>query len=347
MSLEITLYPKKSTKKRLMNFLEKNGFHKTGHIFKSMETDDVLYFHWFKYKDCTSFTGVEATLYKIGKKEQKKNKSSKWILHTRTLSSASRADKKKQNKLIKKAKKQFKGNFTNDWYGDNTYTDIKDYPKLTAPERCLQLFYSNFTDKISKLRFSLNDYRSSFESNIKKADDENFKNFLMSTNPSNVFFNALIPFLVSLIEYSFKEVFLILLKYEAIQNNQIKNESFKLNTQDILDIQKKQLNLENIIAGKISFQNLQQINKSYQEYLNIDINSIISKEQEFNKTTIRLNTKINDIIDLRHSMIHHFGYDNVIDKEEYEELLDIVELFIKVFIEWIEKENNWDIKGLY
>ena len=148
-------------------------------------------------------------------------------------------------------------------------------------------------------------------------------------------------------EYSFKEVFIILLKYEAIQNNNIKNESFKLNTQDILDIQDKQLGLEDFIAKRISFQNLQQINKVYREYLNIDINSIISQEVQLNKTTVRLNTKINEIIELRHNMIHHFGYDNIIDKVEYEELLDTVKLLIKVFVEWIEKENNWDIKGLY
>jgi len=86
MSLEMTLYPKNSTKKSLINFLEKNDFVRVGHILKSMETKNTL-----------------------------------WILHTRTSASASRADKNKQNKLIKKAKKQFKGNFTNDWYGDNTY----------------------------------------------------------------------------------------------------------------------------------------------------------------------------------------------------------------------------------
>ena len=28
-------------------------------------------------------------------------------------------------------------------------------------------------------------------------------------------------------------------------------------------------------------------------------------------------------------------------------MLDVVELLIKTFVEWIEKENDWDIKGLY
>lgn len=343
----MTLYSKKSTKKSLIKCLEKNGFYRAGHILKSMETDDMLYFHWFKYKDCTSFSGVEATIYKTSKEERIKNKCSKWVLHTRTSASASEEDKKKQNRIIKKAKKIFNGNFTNDWYGDNTYTKVKDYAQLTAPERCLQLFYSNFTDKIQKLKISLKDYKSSYEENIQKTNDENFKHFLQSNNPSNVFFNALVPFLVSIIEYSFKEIFIILLKYEAIKKAKIKQESFKLNTQDILDVQKKELSLEEIIAEKISFQNIQQINKAYQEYLNIDINKITSIEHKLDETTIRLNIKIKEMIELRHSMIHHFGYDNIIDRSEYEDLLGITELFVKTFIEWLEKENNWNIKGSY
>jgi len=40
MSLEITLYSKKSTKKFLIKFLQKNNFSKVGHILKSMEIKD-------------------------------------------------------------------------------------------------------------------------------------------------------------------------------------------------------------------------------------------------------------------------------------------------------------------
>jgi hypothetical protein len=43
-------------------------------------------------------------------------------------------------------------------------------------------------------------------------------------------------------------------------------------------------------------------------------------------------------------MIHHFGYDNVINKEEFEKLLNIIKNVIETFLEYLEKENSWTLR---
>jgi hypothetical protein len=344
MSLEITLYPKQSTKTKLINFLKQNGFIKTEHYLKEMNTSEILHYHWFNDNDCISFDGVEATIYKISDDEKVKNNCTEWILHTRTKASASREDKAQQNNIIKKARQIFKGSFYNDWYGTNKYTNINDYKKLSSPERCLTLMFNNLDNKINSLEFSLKSYKSPFEAQLSNITDESIFNLIKSQDPSIVLFNSMIPFLVSLIEYLFSKSFLILIKYNDYAQKEIQKETFKISFQDALNIEKDLLSTEELITNNFTFQNTNHINKAFKKYLNIDILNIFSKRKKINNKFIRLNIKLEEIIELRHSMIHHFGYDNVINKEEFEKLLHIIKMVIKTFLEYLEKENNWTLK---
>lgn len=136
MSVEITLYAKKATKLTLTKFLLTEGFQKTKHFLSEMNTPEMVYYRWYGHDNYESFDGVEATVYKVSSEEQAKYKCSDWILHTRTRSSGSREDKKKQNEVIKKARNLFKGSFYNDCYGSNRYTKLDDYPQYSS-------FFSN------------------------------------------------------------------------------------------------------------------------------------------------------------------------------------------------------------
>jgi hypothetical protein len=344
MSLEITLYPKNASKSKLINFLKQNNFIKIKHYLKEMNTDEILHYHWFNDNDCVSFDGVEATIYQTSLDERKEYNCTEWALHTRTRASASREDKLQQNNIIKKARQIFKGTFYNDWYGTNRYTNINDYPKLSAPERCLTLMFNNLYDKINKLKFSLESYKSPIETQLSSITDESVLNFIKSQDPSIVLFNSMIPFLVSLIEYLFSQSFLILIKYNTYAQSEIQKETFKVSFQDALNIEKGLLSTEELITNNFTFQNMNHINKAFKKYLNIDILNIFSKRKKIDNKLIRLNIKLEEIIELRHSMIHHFGYDNVINKEEFEKLLNIIKNVIETFLEYLEKENNWRLR---
>ena len=344
MSLEITLYPKQASKSKLINFLKQNDFIKSEHYLKEMNTSETLHYHWFNDNDCVSFDGVEATIYKISDDEKMKNNCSEWILHTRTTASASREDKSQQNNIIKKARQIFKGTFYNDWYGTNKYTDINDYQKLSSPERCLTLMFNNLDNKINSLEFSLKSYKSPFEAQLSNITDESILNLIKPQDPSIVLFNSMIPFLVSLIEYLFSQSFLILIKYNTYAQSEIQKETFKVSFQDALNIEKGLLSTEELITNNFTFQNMNHTNKAFKKYLNIDILNIFSKRKKIDNKLIRLNIKLEEIIELRHSMIHHFGYDNVINKEEFEKLFNIIKNVIETFLEYLEKENNWTLR---
>ena len=68
--------------------------------------------------------------------------------------------------------------------------------------------------------------------------------------------------------------------------------------------------------------------------MQIDVTTpILSKRKKIDNKLIRLNVKLEEIIELRHSMIHHFGYDNVINKEEFAKLFNIIKNVIETFLE--------------
>ena len=344
MSLEITLYPKEASKSKLIKFLKQNSFKKSNHYLKEMNTSEMLYYYWFNKDDCLSFDGVEAIVYKTSREERTKYNCSEWALNTRTRASASREDKSQQNNIIKKSRKIFKGTFHNDWYGTNKYTDINDYQNLSSPERCLTLMFNNLYDKIDKLEFSLKSYKSPMEDTLANLKDEDFANLMKSNDPSIVLYNAMIPFLVSLIEYLFSQSFVILIKYDNYAQNEIKKEKFKVSFEDTLKVEQGLLSTEKLIANNFTFQNINHINKAFKKYLNMDILKIFSKRKKIDNNFIRLNTKLEEIIELRHSIIHHFGYDNVINKKEFDKLLNIIKKVIETFLEHLEKENNWILR---
>jgi hypothetical protein len=344
MSLEITLYPKDASKHKLVEFLKENKFKKTEHYIKDLNSSEILHFYWFNNKDCLSFDGVEATIYKISLEEQNEYNCSNWVLRTRTKASASRGDKFQQNNIIKKARKAFKGTFYNDWYGTNRYTNINDYPNLNTPERCLTLMFNNLYDKINQLEFALKSYNSPIKGCLDKIKGEDLKELIRLNDPGSVLFNSLIPFLISLIEYLFKQSFLILITYKPYAQKQIQKETFKVSFQDALDIEKGLLTTEELIANNFTFQNLNQVNKAYKKYLDIDIQNILSKRKKINNKIIRLNTALENLIQIRHSLIHHFGYDNVIDKHEFTKQLNFTKSIIETFLEYLNTENNWRLE---
>src|SRR5438270_4118081 len=111
MSIEIVLYPKTVTKRELKKFLEVEGFKGTD-FFLSPSTNINLHFHWFEEKDFKSFDGVEATIYKIEKKDKEKYKCGNWGLHTRTRVSARITIYLNRTILLIKLKKIFQVYFT-------------------------------------------------------------------------------------------------------------------------------------------------------------------------------------------------------------------------------------------
>ena len=346
MSLEITLYPKTSSKTKLIQFLTGNGFERVKHFIDTLNDENHIHFMWFGYEDFESFVGVEATVLKADADEIKKYNCSNWILHTRTRSSGSQKDKEKQNQIIREARKQFSGSFYNDWYGTNKYTNIFDYPTLSPPERGLILMYHNLHDKLKKLHQSIESYENPISKNFESMPESEIKEFMKLQDPSIILYNSLLPFTVALIEYLFGQTFEILLKYDNFAKKVIEEENLKIPLKDVLAIKRNELDLETVISRDYTFQNLSQVNKAYKKYIDIDIFKILSKRKKVGNRIYLIREKLEEIIKRRHSMIHQFEFDLTLTKSDFLEILDVINITIKLIIDSIEKKYKWNIELL-
>lgn len=347
MSLEITLYTKTSTKQKLISELKVLGYNRAKGIVDSQNTKDVVGFMWFGTRDYESFVGVEANVVKTSQEDIDKYNCSEWTLHTRTRSSGSYKDKEKQNLTIKHIRKLFGGTFYNDWYGTNKYTNLIDYPKLSAPERGLVLMRNNVHDKILSIKYSLNQFPNNLiHTNVESIEDKTFKEFIKSIEPSLAIYNAMFPFLVSLIEFMFKESFLIMIRYSDNAKEIIESENIKVPLRSVIKVSSGEILIENIIADSFTFQNLSQVNKAYKKYLDLDITNILSKKKKVDNKVFRVYQKIEEIISIRHSIIHHFGFYENLDKAMFIEYLGTVEVALKVFMNQLESKYNWNISEI-
>jgi hypothetical protein len=342
MSLEITLYSKSATKLKLINFLKKEGFIKCKHILDDFNTNNYLHYNWFNSEDFTSLNGVEASV--VLKNELLKENSSEniWLLQTRTRASASREDKVKQNDVIRKAKKIFGGNFENDWYGNNKYTNIEDYPLQSPLEKGLFLMYENIIEKIDKVNMYINQ-PDDFEDNIKDLPHSSMKKFILAQNPNRIVYNSLIPFMVSIIEHLLSNSFMLLLKYDDVAFSKLNDENIKIPLDQVLKVSNSELDIAQIITDSINFQNLSIANKAYKKYFNIDVLNIISINKSVSKRKIFLKKEIENIISLRHNMIHDFSFDYSYSRLNFLFHLNCIETFVNVFISNLESNNDLKI----
>ncbi|MEM6338811.1 MAG: hypothetical protein AAF673_02660 [Pseudomonadota bacterium] len=346
MSLEITLYTKTATKNKLDKLLRENGFEKVQHFLESLNDDKHIHFMWIGFDNYESFSGVEATIYKVDSDTRKEHKCSEWILHTRTRAGCSRIDLKRQNDIIKKARGLFQGSFYNDWYGRNRYTNLDDYENLSAPERGLYLMYEHIHQKIDSIRSCLHDYEHPVMKTIYSMPDNGFRRTIERHDPSIVLFNSLLPFLVSLIEFMFETIFIILVKYDSRAQEIIKKENIKVPIRDVIDVSKSNLTVESIISRQYTFQNLLHVNKAFKKYLDIDIYYILSRKRKVGNRYFRLKDKLEEVIERRHDMIHHFSFDPTLRRNEFFELLGVVSKSIEILITHLEKKNGWTIRKI-
>ena len=94
--------------------------------------------------------------------------------------------------------------------------------------------------------------------------------------------------------------------------------------------------VEDVIAGAYTFQNLGQLNKAYQEWLNIDVRRVMYKKRRIGRKVSFLENRLQDIIQYRHGVVHHFELDRSLTKDGYIAILDAVAASISEFLSYLE-----------
>jgi len=338
MGRDLTLYPKQATKKQLKEYLEGLDFKKCSHFWDWPK--GTLNYSWFNHNDYKSIDGVSADIYPVFGEELDIS-GNKWALHVRNVSSASWYDVKMLNDTLRGARKLFGGTIQGD-YGINRYAPLWE-DDSTPISRGISAIYQDIERNLSAVKYALpNPSINHLSKTGEKIDD--FIEMTNSLDPSRVIYNGLVPFAVAMFEYFFSQVFQILIAYDQVALDKKQSFKMKVDFSILLEIERKERTIENIIAENYTFQNLNQLNKAYKEWLGIDVRKILYKRKKIGNSIKFLENRISDIIQYRHGIVHHFALDSSLTKDGYIHILEAIEKTMLEFIGFIEIKYGVKIK---
>lgn len=340
MGRDLTLYPKSASKDDLKMYLENLGFKKCKHFWDWPK--GTLNYSWFDVVDFRSITGVSADIYPVFGQE-KSISGNEWALHVRNTFSASWHDVNMLNEVLRGARKLFGGTIRGD-YGTNKYAPLWD-DESTPLSRGVSAVYQRVTKELEAIKFALPKER--IQPIVQKHDDARMTDFaeLVSMHdPVRVLYNGLVPFAVSLFEFYFARVFNILISYDIGAREKLTTINLKVEFDTLLAVSNKKLTVEDVITEKYTFQNLDQLNKAYKEWLGIDVRHVLFKKKRIGRSITFLQNRIFEIIQYRHGVIHHLELDLSLTEEDYIAILDAVLMAIKEFTAYIEVKYKVSIE---
>ena len=334
MSIEITFHPKRSPRDELKKLLIEHGFKPTKHLWEW--PTGSLHFYWLCEEDYRSYAGVEATIFKPYNDDLlSKLGYCAWALHTRTGSWASPSDREHQNKIIRQARAEFGGNFYNDSYGKNRYIKVEADPR-DAASRGLYLVYEELIKNIQSVQYALPEPTKDLEKLVGTKLEP-----LSTVDPVRVLYNALVPFAVAALEHFFSSCFKILLQYNPSAQQRLKEDSnTKVYMSDALSIQAGEMTVEDTVVRRYSFQNINGIHSAFNEWHGIDIWRILRKKRKVGRRLQFLEVLLNDLIDIRHGVVHKFSLNKELRKQDIEEILDLVLVIINSFVDFLEETQG-------
>ncbi len=343
MSIVIEFYPAKASRKSLRDFLLAEGFNSCDYFLKPFPKGS-LYYSWFNKDQYRSLDGVEAIIHlKEGQSLQ-----NKWMLFTRTRVWASAYDRQKQNEIIRNARRLFGGHFYNDSVGKNKYTVIDKSEYLLPQESGIFQVYERIKSQIYELKDAIEDHKDSIHFDLEEGTHKDIVALVKSRRPSIALYNSLLPFLVSALEHYFRELFTVLIEFDEVGHSRLQELKLKdvkeINTVgDLYKLTNKERKIENLVAKGYNFQNLEVITKTFKDYLNIDIRKILKTQVKIGKKNIWVFDEVDEIIQRRHWMIHHFGFSTDVDKDKYIYFMSLINHAIDLVTSEIETTKGFKI----
>jgi hypothetical protein len=324
MGRDLRLYPKNASKADLVSFV--NSF---GNIQKSSHLWDwpkgTLHFRWFDSVDYRSSVGVEITIYPVTD-EEKKYTDNSWVIHVRNVYSATWYDVNMLNTILRIGRKKFGGDILGD-YGKNRYATLWD-DQSTPMSRGLFWVRDMAKNNLDSVIHRLPD-----ETLTPDGNDELAK-FLRRLDPSRTIYNGLVPFLVSIVEFYLKNIFIIVLKYDPEANSKIAEHSQKVNFSDLMEDK----SLEALVAENYTFQNLRQVKKAFYEWLNIDVEHLLSQPKSRVSAGNTLWKNVDELIKYRHDIIHHLGVDSNLSRKDFIKLTKMTEKILDSLLAYLIKK---------
>ena len=298
MGRDLYLHTESTNKKSLSDHIKSYGkINTTSHLLNWPKGSEHLL--WFNQEDFKSITGVEITIF-----PEIRGKRKSWSLHVRNTYNASWYDVSMMNKILTDSKRKFGGTIDGD-YGKNKVAPL--WEDDTSPmSRGIDYITRKIHDSILSLEVSLplpwNNFQTANES---KSSDKKIEDFLAYTDPTRQIYIGLIPMLVAIFEFYFKETFRVLASYdEGILSKimQTSSDNKNLDTPEIISS----------FINNVKFQNFKNVRKIYKRHADLDIKSIIEES-----TSIENYNKLKELINFRHDIVHRLESDWVFTREDF------------------------------
>jgi hypothetical protein len=86
------------------------------------------------------------------------------------------------------------------------------------------------------------------------------------------------------------------------------------------------------------------IHKAFQEWLNIDFWSLIRRRRRVGQRVVRLQQRLDEIIESRHGVIHRFEFNRGLRREDLQDILATSLILIETLVDHLERDRNLHIK---
>lgn len=330
MGRDLRLYPKNARKAELVSFIKSfDKIQTSSHLWDWPK--GTKHYFWFDDTDYRSTAGVEITIYPVRDNERSLC-SSDWAIHVRNTYSATWHDVEMLNTILRTGRKKFGGDIFGD-YGKNRYAPLWD-DTSTPMSRGFAWVYKMTHDNIGSVSYALPS-----ELDFGKGDTE-LDNVLRSFDPTRVIYNALVPFLISVLEFYLKNTFIIALKYDATAQDKIED----LRREVIAAGASDETNTEESIADSISFQDLRNVRKVFRKWLTVDIKQPLTLSATPPEESLW--RRLDDLIKYRHDIIHRMGVDKNLSRSDFLRQAQLIEASLDVLLKTFADKYQIDIEQI-
>lgn len=330
MGRDLRLYPKNARKAELVSFIKSfDKIQTSSHLWDWPK--GTRHFLWFDDTDYRSTTGVEITIYPVRDSERSLS-SSEWAIHVRNTYSATWHDVAMLNSILRTGRKKFGGDIFGD-YGKNRYAPLWD-DTSTPISRGFSWVYSMAHDNIRAISNALPS-----ELDIPKGDAK-LESMLKSIDPSRVIYNGLVPFLVSVLEFYLKNIFIIALKYDSNAQDMVSDLRREVSPIALQDEKSR----EELIADSISFQDLRNAKKAFRKWLNVDIMKPLTPSETTSEESLW--RRLGDLIKYRHDIIHRMGVDTSFSRTDFLNQAHLIEESLDLLLKPFADKYQIDIEQI-
>ena len=271
MSIEVWFHPETSDKRALKALLKELGFEPAKHMWDWPKGS--LHFGWFSDVEYQSYDGVEATIFPPSKALEAGSPPCAWALHTRTRSSASPADRERQNLVVLTARARFGGSFYNDSSGKNRYTKVNDDGR-DAPSRGIYLAYESVQESLKSARYAVPEPTPAFEEFVGTRLEP-----IATLDPQHILYNALVPLAVSAVEQFLSRSFKAMVEFDPKTRERLLRQTRKVEMDEVVSIADGDMSIEDVVVGWYSFQNLDSIQRAFGEWLGLDFRATLRRRR--------------------------------------------------------------------